>query len=116
VHELQVTERILEVALDHASRNAVARIVAIHLRIGRLTDLEDHWIQHYFDYLSRGTLAENARLEIERSPIVMDCDACACSFEIGRDALRDVQCPECGESRCRLVAGREYFVKTMEVV
>jgi hydrogenase nickel incorporation protein HypA/HybF len=116
MHELQVTERILEVALDHASRHEVARIVAIHLRIGELSDLEDQWIQHYFDYLSRGTLAENARLKIERAPIVMDCDSCACSFEVKRAGLREAECPECGESRCRLVSGREYFVKTMEVL
>ena len=116
MHELQVTERILEVALEHASRYEVSRIVVVHLRVGELSDLEDEWLQHYFDYLSRGTLAEDARLKIERSPIVMGCDACACSFEVDRERIWDVVCPECGESRCRLVSGREYVVKNMEVL
>jgi hydrogenase nickel incorporation protein HypA/HybF len=116
MHELQVTERILEVALDHASRHQVARIVAIHLRIGELSDLEDQWLQHYFDYLSRGTLAEDARLKIERAPIVMECDACAGSFEVEKAKLGDVRCPECGDAQCRLVSGREYLVKNMEVL
>jgi hydrogenase nickel incorporation protein HypA/HybF len=116
MHELQVTERILEVALEHAAQHEVARIVAIHLRIGELSDLEDEWLQHYFDYLSRGTLAEDARLEIERAPIVLDCDACDRSFEVKKEQLRDVSCPDCGESRCRLVSGREYLVKNMEVL
>jgi hydrogenase nickel incorporation protein HypA/HybF len=116
MHELQVTERILEVALEHASRHEVSRIVAVHLRVGELSDLEDEWLQHYFDYLSRGTLAENAQLKIERSPIVLDCEACDCSFEVDRERVWDVACPECGESRCRLVSGREYVVKNMEVL
>ena len=116
MHELQVTERILNIALQHASQHDVTKIVRIHLRIGELSDLEDEWIQRYFDYLSRGTLAENAQLAIERAPIVMSCDSCSSSFEIQRNELKQVECPECGESRCRMISGREYFVKNMEVV
>lgn len=116
MHELQVTERILEVALQHAARHEVDRIVTIHLRIGELSDLEDHWLQRYFDYLSQGTVAENARLEIRRSPIVLECNACDFPFEVDRAGLRDVACPECGEPRGRLVSGRGYFLENMEVL
>jgi hydrogenase nickel incorporation protein HypA/HybF len=116
MHELQVTERILEVALQHASRHQVDRIVVIHLRVGELSDLEDHWLQHYFDYLSKDTLAEDARLKIERVPIVLECDECGCNFEVARTGLGDAACPECGESRCQLISGRGYLVQNMEVL
>ena len=116
MHELQVTERILDIVLKHAAGHDVSRIVQIHLRVGELSDLEDEWLQRYFDYLSRGTLAENARLAIERVPIVMRCESCASSFELKKDRLQDALCPDCGESRFRLVSGREYFVKNIEVV
>ena len=84
MHELQVTGQILRIALKHCEGRDVTRIVNIHLRIGELSDLEDEWLQRYFDYLSRGTLAENARLEIERAPIVMRCESCARSLEAVR--------------------------------
>jgi hydrogenase nickel incorporation protein HypA/HybF len=116
MHELPVTERILDVALRHASAHDVTRIVVIHLRIGELSDLEDEWIQHYFDYLSRGTLAENARLAITKTPIVLCCDSCSRSFEVKKRELAKAQCPECGHSRCQLVSGREYLVENLEVV
>ena len=73
MHELQVTKRILDIALGHAEGHQVRRIAVIHLRIGALSDLEDGWLQRYFDYLSRGTLADGARLAIERMPIVVRC-------------------------------------------
>ena len=73
MHELQVTKRILDIALEHAEGHQVRRIAVIHLRIGALSDLEDMWLQRYFDYLSRNTLAESARLAIERMPIVVRC-------------------------------------------
>jgi hydrogenase nickel incorporation protein HypA/HybF len=116
MHELQVTERILNICLEHVKGHNVSRIAVIHLRIGELSDLEDEWIQRYFDYLSKDTLAENARLAIERAPIVLRCEACACSFEVSKDGLREVACPDCGESRCQLVSGREYVVQNMEVM
>lgn len=116
MHELQVTERILDIVLEHAVAHDVTRVVLIHLRVGELSDLEDEWLQRYFDYLSRGTLAENARLEIERAPIVVRCESCYRSFEVRRDELRKASCSECGESGFRLVSGSGYFIKNIEVV
>ena len=116
MHELQVTERILEVAIEHTAGHDVSKIMFIHLRIGALSDLEGEWIQRYFDYLSRGTLAEEAKLVIEIAPIVVECDSCSRDFEIERTGLDHVECPDCGESHCRLISGREYTVTNMEVV
>jgi len=116
MHELQVTKRILDIALGHAEGHQVCQIAVIHLRIGALSDLEDEWLQRYFDYLSRGTLADRARLAIERMPIVVRCSGCSKSFEVEKSALDAAACPGCGESRCELVSGREYVVANMEVV
>ena len=115
MHELQVTERILDIAVKHAAGHDVSKIVRIGLKIGELSDLEDEWIQRYFDYLSRGTLAENAELVIERAPIVLACQACGSSFEI-QEKLGSPECPECAETKCQLVSGREYLVKNIEVI
>lgn len=115
MHELQITERILQIVLQHAAGQRISRIVRIHLRVGELSDLEDEWIQHYFEYLSRGTLAEQAQLAITRAPIVLRCDACAASFDVHKTALGEASCPHCGASRLQLVSGRGYFIENMEV-
>lgn len=116
MHELPITKRILDVVLRHAAGQDVRRIVRVHLRVGALSDLEDHWIQHYFNYLSRGTLAENAELAIIRAPIRVRCRSCTRSFEITRDDLGKATCPDCGATGGELVSGREYFIENMEVV
>ncbi len=116
MHELAITERILDVVLKHARGQDVNKVVRIHLRIGALSDLEDEWIQHYFDYLSRGTLAESAGLAIVHAPAVLRCNSCDCSFEATREQLGSARCPECGDAGVQLVAGREYTIENMEVV
>ncbi len=115
MHELPITESILKIVLKHAEMNSVRKVITIHLQVGKLSDLEDDWIQRYFDYLSKGTVAEGAKLRIERTPIVVRCDACSTSYgtEIGR--MGDLVCPACGEKGGTLLSGREYTVKEMEV-
>jgi len=116
MHELQITESILNIVLRHAAGQDVAKIVRIHLRVGELSDLADEWIQHYFAYLSRGTLAQDAELAITRAPIVLRCAACGRSFEPGKDRLGEAKCPACAGTRLELVSGRGYFIENMEVV
>ena len=115
MHELQITEGILNVVLRHADGQNVTKIVRIHLRVGELSDLADEWIQRYFSYLSRGTLAEHAELAIPRAPIVLQCIDCNASFEIRRASFGEANCPQCAGTRMDLVSGRGYFVENMEV-
>lgn len=116
MHELPVTESILKIVLAHAEKNDVRRVVTIHLQVGRLSDLEDEWMQRYFDYVSRGTPADGAKLRIERTPIRLECSACAESYTVESGADIQKPCPCCGCTGARLLSGREYFIKNMEVL
>ena len=116
MHELPVTESILQVVLRHAENNCVSRVMKVHLQVGKLSDLEDEWIQHYFYYLSKGTLAEGAKLQIERMPIRLECNACDASYTVDTAGEIDLPCPHCGEKDSQLVDGRGYFITNMEVL
>lgn len=114
MHELPVTQSILEIVLRHAAANAVTGIRSIELAVGGLSDLEPEWLQRYFDQLSRGTVAEGARLEVRRSPLTFSCDACTALFDVGREELDSARCPACGSRNAALVAGSGYRVESME--
>lgn len=113
MHELPVIESILKIVLAHAQKNDVRRVTAIRLRVGKLSDLEDAWMQRYFDYVAKDTVAEGAKLEIERTPIRMQCNACNVSYDL-EDMTADIVCPQCGKKDSRLISGREYYIKDME--
>ncbi|MFW6271858.1 MAG: hydrogenase maturation nickel metallochaperone HypA [Desulfosalsimonas sp.] len=117
MHELPVTENILNIVLKHAEKNQVARVVSITLHVGELSDLEEQWIQHYFDYLSKNTPAGGAKLKIEWLPIVLKCRGCNQTVQISKDQLGATKCPGCGaEGDFSLVSGRQYYIKEMEAV
>lgn len=116
MHELPVINSILSIVLKHAAANQVKKVVTIYLQVGALSDLEDQWMQQYFDHLSKGGVAEGAKLMIERIPAIMQCLDCAKTYEIDIKDTATLACPGCGGEKRSLVSGREYFIKNMEVL
>jgi len=115
MHELPVTRSILGIVLRHAEVNEVKRLLTIHLSIGPLRDLAPEWIQSYFDHLSRGTAAEGAVLQVQRSPLTFRCKRCPCEFTATREELANAACPECGSREVSITSGTGYTVESMEV-
>ena len=114
MHELSVTQSILEIALDYANRNQAERIVQIHLQIGEITDFDDEWIQRYFDFVSKATIAEGAKLRITRVPAKLQCQACSSIFPLDRSTWNS-QCPSCQSKDTHLISGREFRIEALEV-
>ncbi len=115
MHELPIIESILNIVLKHAQTNNARKVISVHMEIGKLSELEDDWLQRYFDYLSKGTIAEGAKLKIERTPIMMQCDACSVSYEVEMSQMGNLLCPACGTNRGKLLSGKNYYIKSMEV-
>ncbi len=116
MHELAVTEGMLKVVLRHAEMNKAKRVVGITLRIGEMSDIVDEWLKRYFDYLSRGTIAEGAQIIIERSPAVFSCGDCGAEYIVNLKAKDKFSCPECGANNVELISGREFLVQDLQVV
>ena len=113
MHELAVTESVLKIAVEHGQRAGAQRITTIHLVIGQLSGFVDDSVQFYFDLLTPGTLAEGARLQIQRVPARLVCRQCQQQFA---PAGRDWRCPACGALAGEVVAGKEFYVESIEIV
>lgn len=115
MHELPVTEKILAVALKHAEQNRAKKIRSITLHVGRLTDLQDEWLQHYFDYISKDTIAEGAKLIIVPEPVRLQCGKCRTLIETEKRDLQDIVCPHCRvDGGFSIMSGRGYYIEEME--
>ncbi|WP_300669381.1 hydrogenase maturation nickel metallochaperone HypA [Desulfoluna sp.] len=113
MHELPVMNGILRVVMKHAAMNRVTKVAAIQLRVGKLSDLEEKWMQHYFDYLTQGTVADGAKLEIEWGDVVMRCAGCDREFTTEPHTEAFGICPHCKGKGGKILSGKEYYVKNM---
>jgi hydrogenase nickel incorporation protein HypA/HybF len=115
MHELPVTEKILTIALKHAEQNGAKTILSITLHVGCLTDLQDEWLQNYFNYLSKDTIARDARLIIIPEPIKLRCGECGTIIETEKRDIQDTKCPHCGaDVGFSIISGRGYYIEEME--
>ncbi len=112
MHELPVTESILEIIQEKAAQAGASRITRINLVLGAWSGLVDDCIQFYFDILSEGTPAEGATLSFQRIPACFRCRSCGVEFE---PPEYDWSCPQCGSLGGELIAGREFYVESIEV-
>ncbi len=113
MHELSVTEIILEIASEHARKANAERVTAIYLVLGRLSSVVDDSVQFYWDTLSEGTICQGAQLHFERIPARLACLDCATTYEI-KDEL--TPCPQCSGSRVKVISGDEFRVDSIEVI
>jgi hydrogenase nickel incorporation protein HypA/HybF len=112
MHEMAVTQSILDIALQHAERNGVGRVTALNLVIGQLSSIVDDSVQFYWDIISKDTLCEGAVLNFERIPAQMKCLDCGFTYTLSRGLEA---CPECDGFRVRVVAGDEFRLESIEV-
>lgn len=112
MHELSVTEGILNFALDEAKKLNADKVTAIRLKLGALSGLVPDCIGVYFDMVSEGTLCEGAKLEFERIPARIRCAECGGENKI--EGFRLI-CPACASRRVELIAGREAYIDSMEI-
>ncbi|MFB0537762.1 MAG: hydrogenase maturation nickel metallochaperone HypA [Anaerolineae bacterium] len=112
MHELSVTQGMLEIVLRHAQRAGAQRITQIHLVIGDLTSIVDDSVQFYFDFISQDTIAKGAQLVFQRTPATFRCRDCGNTFTPDK---RDFTCTHCGEMSVDVVAGNEFRVESIEV-
>ncbi|OGO04417.1 MAG: hydrogenase maturation nickel metallochaperone HypA, partial [Chloroflexi bacterium RBG_13_56_8] len=98
MHELAVTENILDIVRRHAEAAQAKRVLSIHLVIGELSSIVDDCIQFYFDYLSRDSVAEGAKLVFERLLVEVECGTCGYRWQ-PTDA--DWSCPSCHAMHAR---------------
>ena len=112
MHELSISQSMLDVVLEHAQKAGAKCVVRIDLQIGQMSGIVDESVQFYFDFISRDTLAEGARLVFHHIPARFSCRSCSTEFE---PEERDWLCPNCGATGGRIVAGQEMLVESIEV-
>lgn len=110
MHESAITEGIIKVAVAAAGGR---RITAVDLLIGELSSFVDDSVQFYFDFLSRGTLAEGATLRFRRVPATAACLDCGETSEVSPPL--PAGCPHCGSSRLQVSGGTQLRVESIEV-
>jgi len=112
MHELSVTESVLEIACKHAKKASATRVTDVSLVIGRLSSIVDDSVSFYWDVISKDTICEGAKLHFRRIPAEMVCLECGNNYVLESELS---PCPKCGSARIRVVSGDEFNLESIEI-
>lgn len=112
MHEMAITQSILDIAVSEAKKHEAVRVRQIRICVGEYSGVVPQLIQEYYNLISAGTIAENAELVIERVPVTVRCRVCGAESRIDK---RRFACPVCGSVEIQLLTGREFYVDSLEV-
>lgn len=112
MHELSVTESLLNLTLRHAQQANAKHVTDLNIVVGRLSSIVDDSVQFYWDIISKDTPAEGARLHFRRIPIELECLKCGHRYTPGEE---DFACPQCKSEQIKILAGEEFYLDSIEV-
>lgn len=112
MHEMSLCEGVLQALQDNARTQGYQRVKTVWLEIGALSGVEVEAMRFSFDVVTRGSLADHARLEIIDVPGEAWCMQCSKSVPAKQ---RFDACPDCGSYQLQVTAGEEMKIKELEV-
>jgi len=108
MREVETVRSILAQVLQKANSHPVKDV---NLVLGEISDLTESAVQQHWDELSRGTLAEQARLHIRLIKAEVQCMAC---FQKYSPLDKKIHCPHCGSFGAKILTGEEFHLEAIE--
>jgi hydrogenase nickel incorporation protein HypA/HybF len=112
MHEMALTQNILEILRDAALSHGFSRVTTVRLEIGALSGVEPEAMHFCFDVITKNTLAEGAILEIIRTCGTGQCLQCGQTVEV---STRFEACSCCGGYAIQITDGDTLRVNNLEV-
>lgn len=109
MHELSVAGAILETVRKHAGGRPVT---VVSVRAGRLRQVVPRSLEFYWEIVSRNTICDGARLELQEIDVGLHCSACGHEWE---PLLATFRCERCGAGDVEVRSGEELEVDYIEV-
>ena len=110
MHELAITEGIINIVNSEAEKQSFSKVLEITLAVGQYSGLVPDCIREFFPVASRGTIAENAEIVINTIEGEFEC--CDCGY---KGKIDDYSCPKCKSTSIKMIHGREFYVENLKV-
>ena len=112
MHEMSLAESVREIVEETARANGARRVAAVRLEIGKLAQVEIEAMRFAFEVVRRGSLAEDARLDIVETDATAWCLRCSEAVVITQ---RGDPCPQCQSFQLQVTGGDRMRVMDIEI-
>ncbi|MDD4572285.1 MAG: hydrogenase maturation nickel metallochaperone HypA [Clostridia bacterium] len=111
MHEMSLMENALQVVDDLMVNYNGAKVNEIVLKVGRLANCIPGALEFAFEALTREGPYKDAKLVIEKEPVLLKCAECSQVFEAGEFPWTCT----CGSNAIEIIGGTEVYVANIDI-
>lgn len=134
MHEWSLAEAVVATALENAQKNHLKKITSIKVVLGELQQIEKDIFSFALNEIKKGTILEDAKIEIEVQEAVLKCRVCGYEWKY-KDVLKHLdddtvesihfvpelshsfmKCPKCGSPDFEVIKGRGVWLEYIKGV
>ena len=108
MHELSICQALMEEVSRVAREQHATAVSDIYVCIGPLSGVEAPLMRNAFPLAAAGTIADEAELHLETTPIRVRCESCDSESDATTNRL---VCAHCGDWRTQVIAGDELLLR-----
>lgn len=111
MHELSIASNLIDIVNQATEGQDVSRVTTLRIVIGEMSTVVPDSLRFAFQVVSKGTIAEDARIDFEKKPLIGRCRDCGKEFHVEEYVF---QCPGCRSARVKIVSGREFLLESID--
>jgi len=112
MHEFGLMQNIMDTAIERATTAGGHHIYEIEMLVGEASGVAPESLEMAFDVVKKGTMAEMAKLKVDRVATICYCSTCQIEFQ-PVDLL--YECPQCHQTNTEILHGKEFEITSVEV-
>ncbi len=111
MHGIGISEDILKIIKRRAQQQGLSQVKKVKVKLGEIYMVGEEELIETFKTVSKGTIAEGARVEVDLVPIAIKCSDCE---KVVRGKEFSLSCPDCGGMSLGVLSGEELIVEGIE--
>ena len=123
MHELSMMSGIVNAVEEEVKKRGATEVKEIKLEIGELTFLCTEQMQFAYEILSKDTILEEAKLDMEEKKAEVRCKDCDYVGKV--EYMEDISChirfpmlfcPNCRSKNIEIISGKECTIKSIVII
>jgi|WetSurMetagenome_2_1015567.scaffolds.fasta_scaffold161738_2 hydrogenase nickel incorporation protein HypA/HybF len=112
MHELAITQQLLQLASRQAAAAGAARVTGLSVAIGELSTFSEDAIGFCWEHVAQGTVCEGALVRFNHVSAELTCRDCG---RVHHWQGEPRPCPHCGSLHLQISAGEDLLLESIDV-
>ncbi len=107
MHELSLALEVIDLVSKETQKKSLSRVFEMEIEVGTLSGVEAETFQSALEMVVKGTLLEDAKIQINQTFAVGTCSDCQKDFNMKE---RMATCPDCRSYPSKIIGGDQFRV------